>query len=194
MIPTLISTQSSTGNTIDSIEITTGIDNTYDHHLIVVTGWSPQDVHKYCWWQWNASGESGYNESWVGTQFYNSNRDNDASYNGFGGGYMWPSSDGVTRDMPFGGYYHDSGAGVCQAHVHAYNWGGTGFYKHYQAITKYFTAYDHRQEGTSIFAGWIQSTNPITGIKWKMTDSHTTGNGDGGITDFDIVLDLYGIE
>lgn len=190
MIPVLISTNTITGNSANSLEITSGIDNTYFHHMFVITGNSPANVHKYFYMQWGNS----YSHGWSAAQIANGQKDNGTTGQSQGAGRVWPASLGTTRDMPFGAYYHDSSAGVCQSILHCYNWAGTTYQKRWRATVKTFSAYDHRQEGVYHFAGIIGTATAVTKIKWKWTDSHTTGNGNTGIDNMDIVVQLYGIE
>jgi hypothetical protein len=190
MIPTLISTSTITGNSANSIEITSGIDNTYFHHMFVITGCSPANVHKYFYWQWGTS----YNLGWSAAQLTNGQKDNGTTGQSQGGGRIWPASLGTTRDFPYQGSYHDSSAGVVQSITHCYNWAGTVYSKRFRTSAKSFSAYDHRQEGVAHQAGYIQTQAAVTRVKWKWTDSHTTGNGNTGIDNMDIVVQLYGIE
>tara|TARA_B100000408_G_scaffold138198_1_gene131181 strand:+ start:3136 stop:3720 length:585 start_codon:yes stop_codon:yes gene_type:complete len=194
MIPTLISTGSITGNSASAFELTSGITSAYDHHMVVVTNSSPSAVHKYWYVQFNASGQSGYNEAWSGVQLNNGQKDNGTSGQSQGGGYIWPGSYNQTKDIPSGGYYHDSSDGCVQGIMHLYNFAGTTFNKHVRSIWKSFSAYDHRQEGVAWQYCSVQSGGAaVTGIRMKWADHHTA-NEDTGMCTQDIVVQLYGIE
>ena len=193
MIPTLISTGSITGNSANEFELTTGITIAYDHHMVVVTKSSPADVHKYWYVQYGGVGNSSYNESWSGCHFNNGQKDNGTTGQSQGGGYIWPNSQNQSKDIPSGAYYHDSSAGCAQGIMHLYNFASTTYYKRWYCIWKSFSAYDHRQEGVAWQSGQCQTTTAIDKFRLKWADHHT-GNEDTGISNMDIVVQLYGIE
>ena len=169
-----------------------GITNAYDHHMVVVTNSSPADVHKYWYVQYGGVGNSSYNESWSGCQMTNGQKDNGTTGQSQGGGYIWPNSQNQSKDIPSGAYYHDSSAGCAQGIMHLYNFASTTYYKRWYCIWKSFSAYDHRQEGVAWQSGQCQTTTAIDKFRLKWADHHT-GNEDTGISNMDIVVQLYGI-
>ena len=66
-IPTLIST--ATASDAASVDITSGIDSTYDEYMFVLTDIHPETDRAYFSFQVNAAGGSGFNETITSSAF-----------------------------------------------------------------------------------------------------------------------------
>ena len=66
-IPTLIST--ATASNAASVDITSGIDSTYDEYMFVLTNIHPETDRAYFKFQVNAAGGSGFNETITSSAF-----------------------------------------------------------------------------------------------------------------------------
>ena len=66
-IPTLISTSTASG--ASSVDITSGIDSTYDEYMFVLTDINPATAQNNFTFQVNANGQSGFNETITSTAF-----------------------------------------------------------------------------------------------------------------------------
>ena len=77
-IPTLIGSAHTPSNA-SSVDITSGIDSTYDEYMFVFTDINPATDAQNFQFQVNVDGQSGFNETITSTAFYAQHRENDAS-------------------------------------------------------------------------------------------------------------------
>jgi len=175
-IPTLIST--STASDSSSIDITSGIDSTYDEYMFVFTDINAVTSATQFSFQVNAVGASGFNEYITSTWFHAANMEN-AGWAGLeyqvvndqaqGTGYQYlPLQMGAESD--------ESGAGI----LHLYSPSSTTYVKHFHAR---FNNYGQDDSTRNTFiAGYFNLTAAIDEISFKMS----SGNFDG-------VIQTYGI-
>ena len=175
-IPTLIST--ATASDAASIDITSGIDSTYDEYMFVFTDINAATSATQFSFQVNAVGESDFDEYITSTWFHASQYENDgwqgleyqaANDQAQGTGYQYlPIQMGAESD--------ESGAGI----LHLYSPSSTTYVKHFHAR---FNNYGQDDTTRATFiAGYFNLTAAIDEISFKMS----SGNFDG-------VIQMYGI-
>ena len=177
-IPTLIST--STASDSSSIDITSGIDSTYDEYMFVFTDMHPETDQQKLSFQVNVSGQSGFNETITSTQFkaYHSVDDSlgeDLIYQTGGDQAEGTNYQIITGEIGTGSN-SSSTAGI----LHLFNPASTTYVKHY-----YCRSSDEEMEiyTTSTFnAGYINVTAAIDEISFKFTSGNMNG-----------VIQMYGI-
>jgi hypothetical protein len=175
-IPTLIST--STASDSSSIDITSGIDSTYDEYMFVFTDIGPATDTAHFAFQANAVGESDFDEYITSTYFYayhaEDDGENSLTYN-------------TNSDQAQGtAYQHladyigngadESAAGV----LHFFSPSSTTYVKHFYSRFNMYNA--NAQTADRYAAGYINTTSAIDEISFKMS----SGNFDG-------VIQMYGI-
>ena len=174
-IPTLIST--STASNSSSIDITSGIDSTYDEYMFVLTDIGPATDQVDFEFQLNVDGQSGFNETMTTTyiNFYHNEDD------GQGGGYdtgqdLAQATGGVTLANEIGNGADESCAGI----LHLFSPASTTYVKHFYS---HFQTTNFDDGGNDNFgAGYCNVTGAIDEITFKMS----SGNFDG-------VIQMYGI-
>ena len=183
-IPTLIST--STATNAASIDITSGIDSTYDEYMFVLTNINPATDSVSFGFQANADGQSGYNETMTTTFFraYHAENDSAAAVS-----YQGDTSDQaqgtalqqLTEPVALGNAADESLSGI----LHLFSPSNTTYVKHFYART---TCNNQAASGglnyciDACIAGYINTTTAIDDIQFKTS----SGNLDG-------VIQLYGI-
>ena len=175
-IPTLISTATASG--ASSVDITSGIDSTYDEYMFVFTDINPATDDAYFTFQVNASGQSGFNEvmttTWFGATHLESGGTAALAYGTWadqaqGTGYQY-----LTESVGNGA--DESCAGI----LHLFSPSNTTYVTHFYST---FNIYRHSSGSTNAFtAGYINTTSAIDEISFK----HSSGNIDG-------VIQMYGI-
>ena len=178
-IPTLIST--ATASDAASVDITSGIDSTYDEYMFVFT-----DIHADSddvFFQFNGSidGGSNYNVTKTTSYFRAGLAEADDWY---GLGYV------TNNDIAQGtGYQHLSealggGAGnadeICAGVLHLFTPSNTTYVKHFYSRNSGTSP--SPGEGDVFVAGYFNDTNDIDAVSFKMS----SGNFDG-------VIQLFGI-
>ena len=174
-IPTLISTATETNAT--SIDITSGIDSTYDEYMFVFTDINPATDAQNFQFQVNVDGQSGFNETITSTAFYSQHRENNAS-----SGLAIHDS----FDQAQGTSYQVIGSGVgngadesCAGILHLFSPSNTTYVKHFYCRMHTNTGVRSWEMFTS---GYINVTAAIDEISFKFN----SGNFDG-------VIQMYGI-
>ena len=175
-IPTLISTATETNAA--SIDITSGIDSTYDEYMFVFTDLGPATDAQNFRFQVNAASQSGFNEVITSTAFYSYHNENNAAQ-----GIAYHDS----QDQANGTSYQTIAAGVgngsfesCAGILHLFSPSNTTFVKHfYSRMSSYESAARSWEE---YVAGYINTTSAIDEISFKFA----SGNFDG-------VIQMYGI-
>jgi len=181
-IPTLISTH--TASDSSSIDITSGIDSTYDEYMFVFTDINPATDRTRLTFQINETGNSGFNNTNVTSTAFlvYQNEAGDATSLGY-----WTSgdlaasasyqiiSDGI-------GYASDE----CMAgELHLFTPSDTTYVTHFMSRTQHLYGY-HASGPFSMGAymsGYFENSAAIDEISFKMD----SGNFDG-------VIQMYGIE
>jgi hypothetical protein len=174
-IPTLIST--STASDSSSIDITSGIDSTYDEYMFVCTDIAPANDDVIFEFQFNVDGGSGYDEiiQSAGLRALHSENDSQAKVT-FGGGAQRLSTEHQNFLPNIGNGADESAAGI----LHLFNPASATYVKHFYFTGSYTYAGDH--QASDMTAGYINVTTAVTDIQFKMT----SGNFDG-------VIQMYGI-
>ena len=176
-IPTLISTH--TADDDASLDITSGIDSTYDEYMFVCTDLNPVTDGQYFNFQVNGAGESGYNESITSASWYVNHAEDDAQTNG--------PVYSTNIDQANGTAFQTMAAGIGNgadesaiAILHLFSPASTVYVKHFWLTSNLNTSTNYT--GQMFFAGYINTTTAIDEISFKMT----SGNFDG-------VIQMYGI-
>jgi hypothetical protein len=176
--PILIST--STASDSSSIDITSGIDSTYDEYMFVFTDINPDSNDKNFTFQVNATDGADYNDSAITSTVFESEHYENASV----ARVRYEPNDDQAQGTAFqilaegiGNGADESLAGV----FHLFNPSNTTYVKHFYATTN---AYRHPDSSRQTFAaGYINDTTAIDDIRFKMS----SGNFDG-------VIQMYGIK
>jgi len=176
-IPTLIST--STASDAASIDITSGIDSTYDEYMFVFTDINPASTTSFNF-QANAAGESGFNETVTNTRFNASHKEDDSetelSYD--------TSSDQAQGTAGIRLCNVASGSDEsCAGVLHLFNPSNTTYVKHfYSRMSAYCDTDPDRYNQDALVAGYFNTTAAID----EVTFLAGSGNFDG-------VIQMYGI-
>tara|TARA_Y100001951_G_C11118635_1_gene171539 strand:+ start:13 stop:546 length:534 start_codon:yes stop_codon:yes gene_type:complete len=174
-IPTLISTATASG--ASEVDITSGIDSTYDEYMFVFTDIGPATDDKLLQFQVNASGESGFNETITSTAFITFQAETDES----GLTYMTTMDQAQGTDYSYVSYNIGNGADESAAGImHLFNPSSTTYVKNFYSTMHSYSASD--QSVQLFMAGYINTTAAIDEISFKMD----SGNFDG-------VIQMYGI-
>ena len=177
MAMTLITTNTSSGASASAF--TSGIDSTYKLYIFKFYDVNPADDIDNFGVQFNASGQSGYNETITSTNFNALHAEDDS------GTPRLAYDDG--RDLAQGtGYVHlagdpgDGGDESCAGELFLFNPSNTTYVKHF-----YGTVNNYRKDdkmSVAYVSGYINVTAAITGVNFQMN----SGNFDGTIK-------LYGV-
>jgi len=177
-IPTLIST--STASDASEVDITSGIDSTYDEYMFVLTDINPADVQSDFGFQVNASGQSGFNETITSTAFGAYHReDADSTALGYQTGQDQAQGTGYQQIMGNLGADTDECGGCI---LHLFNPSSTTYVKHFHSRAAWCNDDDPNYSWQMCVAGYINTTAAIDEISFK----HSSGNFDG-------VIQMYGI-
>ena len=178
--PILISTHTASGSS--SVDITSGIDSTYDEYMFVFTDVNPATDNVYFQFQVNATDSTSYDETITSTQFAAGHAEADNWNNLFyatGGDqaqgtafqYLSSGSGGI------GNAADESVAGE----LHLFSPASTTYVKHFYAVMP--ENEKDNQLFTSYTGGYINTTTAIDDIQFKMS----SGNFDG-------TIQMYGIK
>ena len=174
-IPTLISTH--TASNSSSVDITSGIDSTYDEYMFVFTDIGPATNDVDFHFQVNAAGGSGFNETITSTWFRAGHPENDSTTSfGYHTGSDQAQGTGYQKITNNGNGSDESLAGI----LHLFAPSNTTYVKHFYARSSSYHADDAIVDG--FLAGYINTTTAIDEISFKMS----SGNFDG-------VIQMYGI-
>jgi len=175
-IPTLIST--ATASNAANVDITSGIDSTYDEYMFVFTDINPATDQKALTFQVNAAAGSGFNETITSTTFLAYHYEDDSAaaleYEGGSDQAQGTAYQPITVDIGNGA--DESAAGV----LHLFNPSSTTYVKHFYGRANVLNAVVNTNDWFT--AGYINTTSAIDEISFKMA----SGNFDG-------VIQMYGI-
>ena len=176
-IPTLIST--ATASDASSVDITSGIDSTYDEYMFVFTDINPASTSTFMF-QVNAAGQSGFNETITSAIFKASHYENDASADvNYAAGGDQAQGTGKQFLCNTSGGADESCAGI----LHLFNPASTTYVKHfYCRMAAHADADPLRYTQDSFVAGYVNITAAVDEITFLML----SGNFDG-------VIQMYGI-
>ena len=175
-IPTLIST--STASNAANVDITSGIDSTYDEYMFVLTDIGPATDQANFTFQVNAAGGSGFNETITSTWWEAiHNEDDDTAQIGYATGHDQAQGTGYQYiGANLGNGADESSAGI----LHLFSPSSTTFVTHFYGTFNLHLY--HNYTVNAFLAGYINTTAAIDEISFKMS----TGNFDG-------VIQMYGI-
>ena len=176
--PILISTATASGES--SIEITSGIDSTYDEYMFVLTD-IVGSVATGFQFQVNADGESDYNEYITSIYWETNHAENDATpdfaYVASGDQAQGTSAQRLTQAI--GNVGDPSGSLI----LHLFNPSSTTYVKHFYGRSAIHYG-DVGNASSSFVAGYINTTAAITDIQFEFG----SGTFDSG------VIQMYGIK
>ena len=176
-IPTLIGSAHTASNAA-SIDITSGIDSTYDEYMFVFTDIGPATDQANFTFQVNAAGGSGFNETITSTWFESIHNEDDSVAQM---GYVAAHDQAQGTDYSIIGSSLGNGADECSAGIlHLFSPSNTTYVKHFYG--KFNLHLYHDYSILSQFAGYVNTTAAIDEISFKMT-----------IGNFDAVIQMYGI-
>jgi len=175
-IPTLISTH--TASDAASVDITSGIDSTYDEYMFVITDWNPATDVQYLTFQCSIDGGSNYNVTLTSTYFRSGHFEDDTTS---ATAYVTDFDEAQTTnfqklDLLTGNDADQTCAGI----LHLFSPASTTYVKHFYGR---FNCYYNEDASIETFiAGYFNDTNDINAIQFKQS----SGNIDG-------VVQMYGI-
>jgi hypothetical protein len=175
-IPTLIST--ATADDASEVDITSGIDSTYDEYMFVCTDIGPATDNVNFSFQVNGAGESGFNETITSSAFYAQlDESHGNAFLGYRSGMDQAQGTAYQPLTEGGGNGADESAvGI----LHLFSPASTTYVKHFYARFNFY----HYGDYTNVmhFGGYINTTTAIDEISFKMS----SGNFDG-------VIQMFGI-
>ena len=179
-IPTLIGS-AHTASDSSSIDITSGIDSTYDEYMFVFTDINPATDGVTFQFQVNASDDVGgdFDESYITSTYFKVEHGEDNTVQGPGYDASNDQAQGTAYQYLTAGMGNGSdecGAGV----LHLFNPSSTTYVKHFYSTAQYYHLSNYSIE--SFAAGYINQTLALSEISFKMS----SGNFDG-------VIQMYGI-
>ena len=177
-IPTLIST--STASNAANVDITSGIDSTYDEYMFVCTDIHPRTDGMTFQFQFNASGGSGFNET-ITSAFFRAYHNENDSETAFAYNVHADQAQG-TAYQTFG-YTVDGDADACLAGIlHLFSPSNTTYVTHFYGSTSFFDTGPNAMQAH--YAGYVNTTGAITQVQFKMN----SGNIDAG------TIKLWGVK
>jgi len=173
---TLISTH--TASSSSSLDITSGIDSTYDVYEFIFTSMHPQTNQVDFTVQFNASGGSGFNETITSTFFYSQHLETGAS------GLSYYTSMDQAEGTGYQALNYETGSDADQSvsgMLTLYDPSSTTYVKHFMSRTQNAQGDDVSVDVHA--AGYINTTSAIDEISFKFD----SGNIDAG------VIKMYGL-
>ena len=171
MAMTLITTNTSSGAASSSF--TSSIDSTYKLYIFKFYDVNPATNSETLQFQFNADGESGYNETITSTWFRAYHYENDSN-----AVLTYTTSRDQAQGTAYQSFANDTGSGAdesCAGELFLFNPSNTTYVKHfYGRMTNYHSG-DLVQD--VYVAGYINTTAAITNIDFKFD----SGNFDGTI-------------
>ena len=175
-IPTLIST--ATASNASSVDITSGIDSTYDEYMFVFTDIGPATDNVHFTFQVNAASASGFDETITSSVFRGYHEED-----GSGSSLAYDAGEDQAQGTAYQRLAGNVGNGSdesCAGILHLFNPSSTTYAKHFYAR---LNAYNAGNNVKNVFtAGYINTALAIDEISFKMS----SGNFDG-------VIQMYGI-
>ena len=174
-IPTLIST--ATASNATSVDITSGIDSTYDEYMFVFTDINPADSGQYFQFQVNATDGADYNDSLITSTAFRAYHDEADSSTELT--YLTGQDQAQAAGFQYISLHQGNGSDeACAGILHLFSPSSTTYVKHFYSQSN--TMSDAQQ--SMFVAGYINDTTAIDDIRFNMS----SGNFDG-------VIQMYGI-
>jgi hypothetical protein len=166
----LLSTQTADGDS--TISFTSGIDSTYGEYIFRFYNINPATDDTGFQFQFNASSQSGYNETLTTTMF----RPYHTEADGSGLGYITASDQAQGTAFQGVNFSLSSDAdSSCAGELHLFNPASTTYVKHFYSRS---STYSSAPGATDFFvAGYVNTTSAITDVQFKSS----SGNFDGTI-------------
>ena len=175
MILTLISTATPTNDSV--VDITSGIDSTYDEYMFVFTDINPADSGQYFQFQVNATDGADYNDSLMTTTAFRAYHE-EADSSEFT--YLAGQDQAQAAGFQYISLHQGNGSDeACAGILHLFSPSSTTYVKHFYSQSN--TMSDAQQ--SMFVAGYINDTTAIDDIRFNMS----SGNFDG-------VIQMYGID
>ena len=176
-IPTLIST--ATASNASSVDITSGIDSTYDEYMFVFTDINPATTGSFTF-QVNVAGQSGFNETITNTRFNAAHNEDDSNTE-----LAYDSSSDLAQSTAALRLCNTSSGSdeSCTGILHLFNPASTTYVKHwYSRMCSLADADPPNYAQDNYVSGYINTTSAID----EITFLASVGNFDG-------VIQMYGI-
>ena len=174
-IPTLISTH--TASDSSSIDITSGIDSTYDEYMFVFTDIGPSEDGPIFSFQANVAGQSGFNETVTDTVFRSYHTESDTGAVSYKTDHdQAQGTAAIKLTGAIGSGSDESAAGI----LHLFSPSSTTYVTHFYSRLNHYGASDYTAD--YFVAGYFNVTGAIDEVTFKME----SGNFDG-------VIQMYGI-
>ena len=174
---TLISTNTADAST--TVDITTGIDSTYDEYVFVCTDINPSTDHANLQVQFNASGESGFNETITSTFWQAWNLSTGGSDESINLSTGQSQGQGTAYQQLTAAMGNEAAEG-CAGIFTLYSPSSTTYVKHFVATFNTFNSSLYTYN--TYIAGFLHTASAITQVSWGVT----AGNFDG-------VIQMYGV-
>ena len=175
-IPTLISTHTASGDS--ELDITSGIDSTYDEYMFVCTDINPATNNRGFQFQVNAASASGFNETITSSASTTSHFGDDTTL------FRYEPDDDQAQGTGYQVLVSAVGSGAdesCAGILHLFSPASTTYVKHFYARFICHGGSSDVAQGEHV-AGYINITAAVDEISFKVD----SGNFDG-------VIQMYGI-
>ena len=161
----MILLSTTTASSSDTIDITSGIDDTYKGYIIKIIDAHPASDDQHFNIQFNAAGGSGFNETITSTHFYAVHGENgtNGGVNYDTGGDQGQGTSYQRLSQPVGADNDQSLSGT----VHLYDPSNTTFVKNIISHVQY--AYPTDETQNAYVAGYINTTTAIDEVSFKFT-------------------------
>ena len=170
-IPTLIST--STASNASEVDITSGIDSTYDEYMFVFTDINPATNSTEFGFQMDVSGSTDYDTTITSTSFFTYHQEDDGA-----AAQSYDTGQDQAQGTGFQTIGTDVGSGAdesCAGILHIFSPSNTTYVKHFYSRFQEYQAADTSQEVCT--AGYLNLTAALDKIQFKFA----AGNFDGTI-------------
>ena len=167
----------STASSSSSVDITSGIDSTYNEYIFVINNMPPQNNDKHFTFQVNADGGSGFNET-ITSSVFRAYHLEDGSASGLDHRTANDQAQGTAYQRLSEEVGNGSDEGVSGI-LHLFDPSNTSFVKHFIART----SLNYGSPRDTFTAGYVNTTSAIDEISFAFT----SGNVDSG------TIDLYGV-
>ena len=169
-IPTLISTNPDSSDVV-SMEFTSGIDNTYDEYMFVMTDMFPHTNGENMRVTFSTDGGSSYGLTKTGTWFRARHTEGGASGDlAYDASYDHAqNTDAQNLSYSTGGDADQSYAGI----LHLFNPSNTTYVKHYYVRGNVALAADGVQD--VFVAGYINTTTAVNAVKFLFSSGNISG-------------------
>ena len=170
-IPTLIST--ATASNAANVDITSGIDSTYDEYMFVFTDINPSSDDYEFTFQVNAANQSGFNETMTTTFFRAQHPEDDSSAT-----LTYLSGSDQAQGTAFqriGLEVHNASDASLAGELHLFNPSNTTYVKHFYSRANYM--HGNVASFNTFAAGYVNVDGAVDEVQFKMS----SGNFDGTI-------------